>query len=268
MSWGSRKAFQSATTLIAPHEIYDPGVGLFGLEIRLAAALFLLLAIGPLLLLTLRHLSRGAVDKVRLLKSFPKLLQVKSNQLLFLALVLLAPSATVITRIEPRWLYGSFVLLILAVCAADIRIQEKPFAIYWPTIWFLATSLGLNLSSMTKFEEYNYFRENTHELLEELNTATNGYSEESFSVVVGTDNFTSYLFWSTNNGLFLKRYGNPEPFEVRVLYPSESRNQIRDYCQEFLPRSCVVVTASAARPGGVAAFDIVSVNNAIEEVTD
>jgi len=78
-----------------------------------------------------------------------------SVEALVVALALLIPSATVVSRIETRWLLGSLVFLCLAVALSSKSFSPVSLVLI---VLFFCTYLVSNVSSRDSYDEFDYWK--------------------------------------------------------------------------------------------------------------
>ena len=162
--------------------------------------------------------------------------------------LLLVPAATVVSRIEMRWLFGSLLFGILALTVGQLA---RPSVNRYARSGFITLTLllAVNAVGWSHHSHYNMFRTNTYSLIEHIQAATTDRDGQSYWVHVKTDRFLSYVDWSTNRGRALLQG------EVReVVFNADDPTEWLNSCQSLENRTCVEVSVSATRFGGSAAI--------------
>jgi hypothetical protein len=222
--------------------------GLAGVPTRLVALLVLLL---PILFALAWKKDARESECFRRADSQNRQSLTLALQLVILMLALILPAATVISRVEMRWLFGPHVLVIFVVlCLSRTAFGQKTqFARA-----FFAAYVGLNMVGLSKFDEYNFFRDNTYELIDFAQSSSEGLRTESYSIVVVTDENTSYLNWATNYGRALKQYLENPPRHVAFL--SVESEPPMDYCSKKFRHECVWIYATSTSFTSKAQFGV------------
>ena len=190
--------------ILEPKEVW-------GMPLRWSSALAVIVLLGVLFCSR-----RNDVQELRL----TGLLGVKNSvlqhkrtlELLSISLVLLVPSATVISRIEARWLFGSFVFALLAIAslANEWRFKTE----FGGPILCLFLIIGINVMNQNTFTEHNFFRRNSYSLLEKVENVSSALKSENYRLIVNYDPEYQYLRWSTQGGRLFEMELDKPPKEI------------------------------------------------------
>ena len=165
-------------------------------------------------------------------------------ELTMLSGLILLPAATIVSRIEMRWLFGSLVLGVLALLVAQFSgppQAKKSLA----GVLTLVVALFVNSAGWPYHDQYNMYRTNTYGLIDAVQGATSPATSRTYSVFVSTDFHSQYLAWSTNYGRALTQGDSKQISEV-TFNPAERTQWLND-CTSGGAEICldVVVTAES-----------------------
>lgn len=146
------------------------------------------------------------------------------------ALALLLPAATVIERIESRWLYGSLTFLTVGVCLLS-GSQRSPAQVRAGCLTALLLLAVGNFLHRNSFQEYDYWRLRSVKVLNAVRTEepASGY----WSLLVdtpGTDNPNIFLPWALGFGAALMDLNNAP---IQILWGNELSSQCLSPCLTF-----------------------------------
>ncbi len=157
-------------------------------------------------------------------------------------LCLLLPAATVVSRIEMRWLYGSILFALVAMTLSILdRLNRKTYA--YAMLGSLCILLSINVIGLSQFSRFNFFRENTFLLIDYIDSLTEKFEPEAYGVLVIVSDTTSYLGWSTNGGLAIELQASVKPSQVRFVGSDQVLPS--NYCQKVFSDPCLKIVTRA-----------------------
>lgn len=167
---------------------------------------------------------------------------------LAIGLVLMLPAATVVSRLEMRWLFGSFTFAILAVSTwASLGARRNSRFVVLAT--FILGILSINTISVPNYSDFNFFRENTYSLKEYVERAINESTKDTLGIVVEQGQNANYIAWSTNNGKLFEPAENTEI--VDVYFPRNAQEREVSIKRCLLRSSqCLEIRASSSTFNG------------------
>lgn len=143
------------------------------------------------------------------------------------ALALLLPAATVIERIESRWLYGSLTFLTVGACLLSAS-ESLPARVRVGYITGLLLLLASNIQHRNSFQQYDYWRIRSEKVLSTVRTQEPASGYWSLLVYTpGTDNPNISLPWALGVGAAFMDLNNAP---IQVLYGIDLSPQCLSPC--------------------------------------
>ncbi len=143
--------------------------------------------------------------------------QQVERELFFLGLTLIIPAATVIGRIEPRWLFPTFVFWIIPIgCLLGSKFVTTKLSAVLLCIVFLYS----NFAYRQTFDEFNWWRFRTTAVLTEIQmmAPSNGYW--GVALVIDSKGSSAktneVIWWGLTYGEALVRYIDNAPNQILV----------------------------------------------------
>ena len=166
------------------------------------------------------------------------------TELIVLGLLLLIPAATVVSRIEMRWLLGSLVFLALLIPLISNKPNGRVFhylRLQFLVLWLIA----INSFGIWSFNDFNAYRINTYELIDVVGEIPQPPSLQRIDVLIVLNDHSRYLVWSTGNGLSISA-AFPDKVN-RVEFINSLQNTEVQKCLTLHPDQCTVLDVSSTR---------------------
>jgi len=206
-------------------------------------------------------------------QKFRKTAPTASVEALVIAFALLVPSATVVERIETRWLFGSLVFLCLAVVLTSNLVNPIPVVL--ATSFFCALLIS-NVSHRDSYEKFDFWKFRTEQVVNSVksNAPRSGRwnvvihlprlpleNKEDLSAMAMSEgsprakrvntiseenNDLSFLIWALG-------YGNDEPFQPLENSPELITFAFEETGISNCPRPCLIVSV---QDDGNVPFDV------------
>jgi hypothetical protein len=251
---GGKTVFYSIDSSAAPlfREIIEPS-GVLGISTRLTSLIVALVFIMIGCVVPLMVLRRRKDPLLARLIMSSELYSGRIIEPFVISVALLIPAATVISRIEMRWLFASLVFLVLSFAAMANRLARFTVENRLMTAC-LGLLLLINLGGLRSFSTYNSFRENSYRLIDVADKSSSDLLFENYVLVVRISGQVGYLPWATADGLAIANEIGRPPKLTRFVH--ESRVIDQGFCQDQFQMGCIVIAAKADSITGDARFVI------------